>query len=194
MAVGREGVWRGRPQAALGFSSQGSQWLLDHPGLSVPAKQARIGLDQAAHNGGPWPRGLGVPNAVGMAPSRRRARRCPVWRPGCRAGGQAPSRQVPRPAGRWEPRACSPRLAHSLSPRPPLPYLILPGPGLGHGPHRCPLRPEVDPALPGRSERLQRCLPGLTAELSAGPCGAAVCGRGGSSRGKEGRLFMLHPV
>lgn len=74
MAVGREGVWRGRPQAASGFSSLGSQWLLDHPGLSVPARQARVGLDQATYNGCPWPRGLSVPSTVGMAPSGRRAR------------------------------------------------------------------------------------------------------------------------
>lgn len=74
MAVGREGMWRGRPQAASGFSSQGSQWLRGHPGLSVPARRARVGLDQATHNGCPWPRDLSVPNALGMAPSGRRAR------------------------------------------------------------------------------------------------------------------------
>lgn len=80
-------------------------------------------------------------------------------------------------------------------PRQPPPYLILPGPGLGPGPHCCLLRPEVDPP-PVRPPQgaCRGHLPGLTTGASIWAVWTAVSGQGGSSRGEEGRLFMLHPV
>lgn len=81
--------------------------------------------------------------------------------------------------GHWEPRDAHPALPADALPRPPLPYLVLLRPRLGHGHHYRLLGLGVDPAphQPPRGPPEAICLPVCWSLHLSRMCRAAVWGR-----------------
>lgn len=109
------------------------------PGIPVAAGPPRAGQTQSrlGHPSAGTPsRGTFVSHTVGMAPAGRDMR----WRQESSVQSRPrcmPSQQVLRSVGQWGPGHAHPFCQLPAPPRPPLPYLMLPRPGFGHGQHCC---------------------------------------------------------
>lgn len=165
--------WQRRPGGCVEGKATGRIRLL-LSGVTVAAGPPRAKCPCRA--GQSWSR-LGHPQRVPLA----KGPECPP----CSGNGTIREKNEMVPGKQGAERAhpgdtcCGPRVGGSQGgtrparpapcpPRPPLPYLIRPGPRLGHGPHRGLLSPEVDPPhlRPPQGASGGR-LPGLTTGASS---------------------------